>query len=103
VKSSPLSAYLESPGPLFDGRTYSAKLDEARLLTLQDRVFALMSDHEWHRLSDLAVATGGSEAGVSARLRDLRKSKWGAWTVERRRVAGGLWEYRMPAQAGGKE
>lgn len=35
-----------------------------------------------------------SEAGISARLRDLRKPPL-QWTVERRRIAGGLFEYRV--------
>lgn len=37
-----------------------------------------------------------SETGISARLRDLRKVKFGAYVVERRRRGeGGLYEYRV--------
>ena len=43
----------------------------------------------------LSPMVGGSEAGISARLRDLRKPRFGGYTVERRRVDGGLFEYRI--------
>lgn len=36
-----------------------------------------------------------SEASISARLRDLRKPNFGGYTVERRRVEGGFYEYRV--------
>jgi len=45
----------------------------------------------------LAHWAGGSEASVSARLRDLRKAKFGAHTIERQRVSAGLFRYRMVA------
>ena len=35
-----------------------------------------------------------SEAGLSARIRDLRKNEYGGYTVVRRKV-GSLWEYRL--------
>ncbi len=73
--------------------------DHERLRTLMDRVaHHVTASRRWWTLRELAVRTGGSEASVSARLRDLRKDKfrkvYGAWDVERRRVEGGLWEYR---------
>ncbi len=47
----------------------------------------------WATLRELSGAIGASEAGASARLRDLR-NKMG-WTVDRRiRKSPGLWEYR---------
>ena len=82
---------------MFDGDTYNAKLDEFRLKGQLDRVRAIMADGVWRTLRNLAVLVGGSEAGVSARLRDLRKPQFGGRTVERRRVEGesGLHEYRL--------
>lgn len=80
----------------FDGVTYEPDQDEARLASQLRRVFGVMSDSRWHTLAELAERTGGSEAGVSARLRDLRKPRFGHWTVERERVDGGLFMYRLP-------
>lgn len=82
-------------GPDFDGATYEPPLDRQRLGTLFERVRTLMLDGAWRTLSDIQYQCGGSEASVSARLRDLRKEKFGAYNVERRRVAGGLFAYRI--------
>ena len=51
-----------------------------------------MGDQHWRTLHEIASWVGGSETGISARLRDLRKD---GYTVNRRRVTGanGLWEY----------
>jgi hypothetical protein len=80
---------------LFDGVTFEPAQDAARLTGQLERVRNLMCDGQWRTLSEIAVRVGGSEAGVSARLRDLRKEKFGAHTVERKRVDGGLWVYRV--------
>lgn len=46
---------------------------------------------QWWTLAESARNIGASEAGASARWRDLRKA---GWTVERRlRKSPGLWEY----------
>lgn len=71
--------------------------DKQRLERLLDRVRALMRDGAWRTLGEIVAEVGGSEAGVSARLRDLRKRPICA-TVERRRRGdprAGLWEYRV--------
>lgn len=36
-----------------------------------------------------------SEAGISARIRDLRKPEFGGHTIDRRKCEGHLYEYRM--------
>jgi hypothetical protein len=59
------------------------------------KVYRLMRDGRWRTLGDIRGIVGGSEAGVSARLRDLRKKRFGGFTVERQRCPDGLWEYRM--------
>ena len=79
----------------FDGETYNEVRDGPRLASQLDRVTHLMRDGRWRTLGEIANAVEGSEPAVSARLRDLRKPRFGAWTVERRYVAGGLWEYRV--------
>ena len=78
----------------FDGRTYDPGRDRERLSGMLARVATTMADGQWHTLRELATATGGSEAAVSARLRDLRKPRFGGHTVDRQHVGNGLWEYR---------
>jgi hypothetical protein len=82
----------------FDGKTYQPETDEHRLTGQLQAVKDLMQDGCWRSLGELRAAIGGSEAGVSARLRDLRKAKFGAWTVERQHrgePSTGLYEYRV--------
>lgn len=79
----------------FDGETYEPDRDGERLRGLLGRVFAVVKDGRWWTLRRLAVEANGSEASVSARLRDLRKPKFGGYEVQRRYVVDGLWEYRL--------
>lgn len=85
----------------FDGATIEPEKDNPRLSAQLLAVKALMSDGAWRTLGAVSAAlaaqgVAASEAGVSARLRDLRKARFGAFIVERRRVSGGLFEYRVP-------
>lgn len=80
---------------LFDGRTYSAPRDEGRLFSQLQDVRALMRDGQWRTLANISAATGHPQASVSARLRDLRKPRWGSHTVEREYIDQGLWQYRL--------
>lgn len=79
----------------FDGDTFNQTRDGARLAGGLDRVRALMSDGDWRTLHVIATETAQSEAGASARLRDLRKSRFGGHQVERKYVAHGQWAYRL--------
>lgn len=83
--------------PNFDGKTYDKKLDHERLGTSLGRVWMLMRDGNRRTLSQIAEAVGCSEAGASARLRDLRKSKFSEQlptdSVSSERGEGGLWWY----------
>ena len=82
--------------PTFDGSTYDPSLDKDRLIHLIRRVFKFMSDGRWHTLAQIAYHCNGSEASVSARLRDFRKEKFGSHTVERRCTDNpGIFEYRL--------
>jgi len=81
----------------FDGPDVT-RADEARLTSQLQRVKAALQQQEWLTLAELSEASGGSEASVSARLRDLRKPRFGGYRVERRRVVRwsmGLWQYRL--------
>ena len=78
--------------------TLDRALDKPRLDTLRERIRRLMVDGRWRSLEEMQAVTGGRETGVSAKLRDLRKCRFGAYTVERRRRGdpkSGHWEYRM--------
>jgi hypothetical protein len=85
----------------FHGATYEARLDHDRLDSALHRVARYMRSHgDWRSLKDVAVSCGCSEAGASARLRDMRKAYHalvlGVKAVESRRVsATGLWLYRV--------
>ena len=84
----------------FDGATYDVESDGDRLSSQLQDVKLLMSDHEWRTLAEIAEELGYPDASVpalSARLRDLRKPKFGGFEVESRRKVngGGLWEYRV--------
>jgi hypothetical protein len=87
--------------PQFDGKTFSRSEDGSRLLTQQTATERLMHDGCWRTLPDIQQALrrvyglSATEQGVSARVRDLRKAKFGGYEIERRRRSAGVWEYRM--------
>ncbi len=83
----------------FDGVTYNPALDYRRLRSQLLRVAGCMSDGEWRSLRQISELTGDPEASVSARLRDLRKDKFGAHDVQTQRIGdprAGHWVYRIP-------
>jgi hypothetical protein len=58
------------------------------------RVYMLQSN--WRTLREIEDALGHPQASISARLRDLRKSRYGSYIVARRRREGmKVWEYRV--------
>ena len=78
----------------FDGQTVAPD-DVPRLSSQLLAVKTLMLDGRARTLKEIAHATGASEAGASARLRDLRKSRFGGYVVERTRLDGGLFMYQV--------
>ncbi len=115
MKNTPHPSEYQSVGPLFDvkpsfkksefdGVTYEAKFDSSRLRGEMARVYAIIKDHQWYTLHEIAFGIfhrfdkDDSEPGISARLRDLRKPKFGSHTVNRRRrgeASRGIWEYQL--------
>lgn len=92
----PLSEFMV--GEDFDGRTYNREFDLERLNAQMKRVYHCMVDGNWRTLEEISVVTGDREASISARLRDLRKDKFGGFLVERRSRGDrskGLFEYRL--------
>ena len=99
MSRSPSAPAPEGQGEFrFGGDTYDPFYDEDRLTTQLGRVYRAMRSGDWFTLGELADLARGSEASVSARLRDLRKPECGGHTVERRARGDrgrGLFEYRM--------
>lgn len=85
----------------FDGETYDHGQDGERLTGQLGRVFDAVRGGRWLTLGGLATITTGSEGGVAARLRDLRKERFGGWNIERKRspLFPGLWLYRLNGKA----
>ena len=81
--------------PRFDGATIDHARDHDRLAGQLGRVKDFMEDGKWRYLWEIADKTGDPESSVSARLRDLRKPRFGGYKIEREYVTGGLWQYRM--------
>lgn len=78
----------------FDGETYNRKLDQTRLARQLANVYRLMHDQQWRTLYEIEQALGIPTQSASARIRDLRKPKFGSHTVERQRREGTFW-YRL--------
>lgn len=79
----------------FGGATYEAEFDHTRLTQQLKDVFDLMKDGRWRTLPEIADNIKHPTQSISARLRDLRKDKYGAHTVERERHGNGLFQYRL--------
>jgi hypothetical protein len=84
----------------FDGQTIEPQ-DVPRLWTQLMAIEDMMVRRgDWLTFSDIRhllykdYAVESSEASISARLRDLRKPRFGAYVVERRRQ-GPVWQYRV--------
>ena len=86
---------------LFDGDTYDEPQDRGRLWSQLQNVKALLSNGRWVTLAKISNSTGYPEASISARIRDLRKRKFGAHLVEARRkkTGKGTWEYRLEVKS----
>lgn len=86
----------------FDGATYVPERkddpgsDRERLASQLNAVAQIMGDGKWHRLEELAQAIpGATTPSISARIRDLRKPRFGGHLISRRYVERGLFEYRL--------
>ena len=89
----------------FDGQTFDDKLDGPRLTIQLERVREYMLDifPKWLSVAEISKALEQKynanflPQSVSARLRDLRKEKFGGYEVERKRREdkehNGIWEY----------
>ena len=84
-----------------DGATFDPELDGKRLGSrLKIVAFCLSNGHYW-TLSALSGAANCSECSASARLRDLRKPRFGGYLIERKRFKDGMWMYRIVTERNG--
>lgn len=79
----------------FDGVTYDHARDSSRLGEQMLAVLSVMADGQWRTLAAIASETNAPEASVSARLRDLRKPRFGGHTVNREYLRRGLYQYQL--------
>ena len=77
----------------FDGPGIVVPRDTERLKRQLDKVYDLMKDGKPRTLLQLEQTTGAPQASISARLRDLRKERFGSLDVRKRYVYRGLFEY----------
>jgi hypothetical protein len=85
---------------IFDGATIDSARDNKRLTAQYSRVFDLMKDAKYRTLEGISISTGDPAASISARLRDMRKDRFGAHTVERKYEGDGLYSYRLIVNTG---
>ena len=87
----------------FDGETYEPRHDRVRLNRQLSKVWLAMLRPGWHTLAEIEKRTEEPQASISARLRDLRKDRFGGHEVLRQRrgdPSEGLFEYRLiPSEA----
>lgn len=81
--------------PAFGGTTFEEKIDGDRLRGQLRIVFDMMKDGRWRTPEEMEKITGFRWASINARLRDLRKARFGGFTVNRKRVAGGQFAYQL--------
>lgn len=82
----------------FDGDTYDPALDGARLTRQSGRVFEVMRHGGWWTHGEIGEHVPGSLTGISARVRDFKKAKFGGYEVQKRHRGDprdGLYEYRL--------
>ena len=81
----------------FNGPTMEPDIDGPRISRALDLVLDALQSGGWWTITGLARYAKCSEAGASARLRDLRKAQHGSHVVGRRRTSpkSGLWEYKL--------
>jgi hypothetical protein len=91
--TQPALDFSPQPLPRFDGADVTAS-DMPRLWKGLQAVKAFLSDGQWHTVAEIARVTQQPENSAQANCRNLRKEKFGAHDVQRKRV-GNLTFYRL--------
>lgn len=89
----------------FDGETFEPERDGERLSAQLVRVREVMVRGRWCTIPGLQrylerkhYPVKFPQQSISARIRDLRKERFGRYTVERVYSIRGIWKYRIPKQ-----
>ena len=77
----------------FDGETYDPIHDRERLGKQMKAVIELMEDGKMRTLEGISEHCGIPQQSASARLRDLRKERYGNQIILRSRLRGGSYAY----------
>lgn len=77
-----------------DGATITAE-DRPRMDGQMARVYEALADGHWHQPDELEAVTGDNWASIGARLRDLRKERFGGYNIERESRGDGVFAYRI--------
>lgn len=95
--------FAPDPGS-FDGDTFDPEEDETRLRGQMARIYHAMRDGRWRTTEVIEAMTGDPAPSIQARIRDLRKEKFGAYEVESRRDPKyrGVWWYRVGEKGAGQ-
>jgi hypothetical protein len=68
---------------MFDGLAdQEGAAKDQRLLSQLARVYEAMSDGRYHTLAELSELTDAPEPSISARIRDLRKPRFGGYAIQ---------------------
>jgi len=84
--------------PHFEGSNYTPEYDHIRLAKQYEVIRDLMLDGKWRTVQEINAITGFPETSISSQIRNLRKKKFGSFTVPKRRrgnVKQGLYEYQV--------
>ena len=90
---------------LFDGYTYDESRDESALASQLDAVRNAMMNGQWWTYKQLREhlqrhhQINATDTSLSARIRDLRKIRFGGYKVQSRHKTRREWEYRIDLQA----
>ncbi len=101
-----LFAQLRLDDARFNGSDYSPENDNKRLSGQLLRIFNLMKDEQWRTLQEIENQTNDPAASISAQLRHLRKTRFGAHIVNKRPRGNrkhGLFEYQLIVNHNGVE
>jgi hypothetical protein len=78
------------------GPAYVEELDGKRIAKQHEVIRDFMLNNtNWFTLAELHALLQYPEASISAQLRHLRKQRFGAYRVEKRRRTQGTWEYTV--------
>jgi hypothetical protein len=98
MDESPLPIKKAYTKPKFDGSDFDTKLDQERLTGQMKRIYDVICDGRARTLDEISKLAFAPHASVSAQIRNLRKVRFGSYTILKERAgdpANGLFVYRM--------